>query len=230
MPDNTTDNTIDNTTDNVAGSAANSVGDDTNDNVGNDTNDATNSSPRTNLVMIGMPGAGKSTLGVVLAKILGLGFEDTDLTIQNQCGKTLPVLIDENGPEGFIQIENDILKTVDVTQSVISTGGSAVYSAEAMEHLRSIGLIVYLRVDLEELEQRLGGLHERGVVMKDGMGMELSAIYDERIPLYEHYAEVVLDVDGKTVRESATELTEKLRELQRAYVLGAQGAQDPQGM
>lgn len=177
--------------------------------------------PRTNLVMIGMPGAGKSTLGVVLAKILGLGFEDTDLTIQNQCGKTLPVLIDKYGPEGFIQIENDVLKTIDVSQSVISTGGSAVYSTEAMEHLRSIGLIVYLRVDLDELEERLGGLQERGVVMKDGMGMELSAIYDERIPLYEQYAEVILDVDGKTVRESAMELTEKLRELQRAYVLGA---------
>lgn len=177
--------------------------------------------PRTNLVMIGMPGAGKSTLGVVLAKILGLGFEDTDLTIQNQSGKTLPVLIDEYGPEGFIQIENDVLKTIDVSQSVISTGGSAVYSTEAMEHLRSIGLIVYLRVDLDELEERLGGLQERGVVMKDGMGMELSAIYDERIPLYEQYAEIILDVDGKTVRESAMELTEKLRELQRAYVLGA---------
>lgn len=95
------------------------------------------------------------------------------------------------------------------------------YSTEAMEHLRSIGLIVYLRVDLDELEERLGGLQERGVVMKDGMGMELSAIYDERIPLYEQYAEIILDVDGKTVRESAMELTEKLRELQRAYVLGA---------
>lgn len=212
------DNTIDNTIDNVASKVNNSVGDDANNNAGN----TTNSSPRTNLVMIGMPGAGKSTLGVVLAKILGLGFEDTDLTIQNQCGKTLPVLIDENGPEGFIQIENDILKTVDVTQSVISTGGSAVYSAEAMEHLRSIGLIVYLRVGLEELEQRLGSLHDRGVVMKDGMGMEISAIYDERVPLYEHYAEVTLDVDEKTVRESAAELTEKLRDLQRAYVLGTQ--------
>lgn len=170
--------------------------------------------------MIGMPGAGKSTLGVVLAKILGLGFEDTDLTIQNRCGKTLPALIDEYGPDGFLRIENDILKTIEASQSVISTGGSAVYSAEAMEHLRSIGLIVYLRVNLEELEQRLGGLHERGVVMKEGMGMELSAIYDERIPLYEHYAEVTIDVDGKTVRESATELTEKLRALQRAYILG----------
>lgn len=209
MPDNATDNVNDNMASSVS-------------------NNSTNESPRTNLVMIGMPGAGKSTLGVVLAKILGLGFEDTDLTIQNRCGKTLPVLIDENGPEGFIQIENDILKTVDATQSVISTGGSAVYSAEAMEHLRSIGLIVYLRVGLEELERRLGSLHDRGVVMKDGMGMEISAIYDERVPLYERYAEVTLDVDEKTVRESAAELTEKLRELQRAFVLGTQSEQSAQ--
>ena len=163
-----------------------------------------------NIILIGMPGAGKSTLGVVLAKILNYSFIDADLLIQSQCDKTLQKIIDACGPDGFIEVENEVLCTLSADQSVIATGGSAVYSDEAMKHLSSIGTVVYLQVSLKELENRLGGLYERGVVMKDGIGMSLNALYEERIPLYEKYAEVTIDIDGLSVRDAARHLVDKL--------------------
>lgn len=163
-----------------------------------------------NIILIGMPGAGKSTLGVVLAKILNYSFIDADLLIQSQCDKTLQKIIDACGPDGFIEVENEVLCTLSADQSVIATGGSAVYSDEAMRHLSSIGTVVYLQVSLKELENRLGGLYERGVVMKDGIGMSLNALYEERIPLYEKYAEVTIDIDGLSVRDAARQLVDKL--------------------
>lgn len=163
-----------------------------------------------NIILIGMPGAGKSTLGVVLAKILNYSFIDADLLIQSQCDKTLQKIIDACGPDGFIEVENEVLCTLSADRSVVATGGSAVYSDEAMKHLSSIGTIVYLKVSLDELENRLGGLYERGVVMKDGIGMSLSALYDERIPLYEKYAEVTIDIDGLSVRDAARTLVDTL--------------------
>lgn len=163
-----------------------------------------------NIILIGMPGAGKSTLGVVLAKILNYSFIDADLLIQSQCDKTLQKIIDACGPDGFIEVENEVLCTLSADQSVIATGGSAVYSDEAMKHLSSIGTVVYLQVSLKELEKRLGGLYERGVVMKDGIGMSLNSLYEERIPLYEKYAEVTIDIDGLSVRDAARQLVDKL--------------------
>lgn len=163
-----------------------------------------------NIILIGMPGAGKSTLGVVLAKILNYAFIDADLLIQNQCDKTLQKIIDACGPDGFIEVENEVLCTLSTDRSVIATGGSAVYSDEAMKHLSNIGTIVYLKVSLEELENRLGGLYERGVVMKNGIGMSLKDLYDERRPLYEKYAEVTIDIDGLSVRDTARQLVDKL--------------------
>ena len=110
---------------------------------------------RNNIVLIGMPSAGKSTLGIVLAKILNYQFVDADLVIQNQCDKTLQKLIDACGPEGFIQVENEILRDIEAENSIIATGGSAVYSDEAMKHLAEIGRVVYLQISYEELVSRL---------------------------------------------------------------------------
>lgn len=163
-----------------------------------------------NVVLIGMPGAGKSTLGVVLAKILGYEFIDADLLIQSKLDKTLQKIIDACGPDGFIEVENEVLCTLSASRAVIATGGSAVYSDEAMNHLKSIGTVVYLRVSYEELESRLGGLHERGVVMKNGMGMSLTDLYEERRPLYEKYADVTIDIDGLSVRDAARRLVDQL--------------------
>ena len=159
-----------------------------------------------NIVLIGMPGAGKSTLGVVLAKILGYEFIDADLLIQSKLDKTLQKIIDACGPDGFIEVENEVLCTLSASRAIVATGGSAVYSDEAMSHLKSIGTVVYLRVSYEELESRLGGLHERGVVM----GMSLRDLYEERLPLYEKYADVTIDIDGLSVRDAARRLVDQL--------------------
>ena len=170
-------------------------------------------SEKNNIVLIGMPGAGKSTLGIVLAKIVGYDFIDADLVIQNQCDKTLQKLLDACGPEGFIAVENQVLSDLKAERSVIATGGSAVYSDEAMKHLSSIGTVVYLEVSYEELESRLGGLHERGVVMKNGMGMSLADLYEERIPLYEKYAGLTIDIDGLSVRDAARKVVDQISML-----------------
>ncbi len=165
---------------------------------------------KSNIVLIGMPGAGKSTLGVVLAKILGKDFLDCDILIQNQYEKTLQKLIDENGAEGFIEIEGSVLSSLEASNAIVSTGGSAIYSDAAMKHLAELGPIVYLKVSLEELTERLGGLHERGVVMKNGMGMSLADLYEERIPLYEKYAQITIEIEGLSVRDAARLCVDRL--------------------
>lgn len=150
-----------------------------------------------NIVLIGMPGAGKSTIGVVLAKIFGYQFVDSDLLIQRQEGKVLHQLINEHGIDGFLAIENQVNRDMDVEESVISTGGSAVYGAEAMEALKRNGIIVYIQLSFENLKSRLGDLNQRGVVLKSGY--TLQDLYDERCPLYEKYADIIVNVDGLTI-------------------------------
>lgn len=157
-----------------------------------------------NVILIGMPGAGKSTVGVVLAKKLGYRFLDSDLVIQEKCGKLLHQLIEERGEAGFLMLENEINVKIRGDKMVVATGGSAVYGKEAMAHFREIGRIVYLRLPYEELKERLGDLHERGVVIKEGS--TLKDLYEERILLYEKYADLTIDCSGRDIRSIVEEI------------------------
>lgn len=148
-----------------------------------------------NITLIGMPASGKSTIGVILAKFTRYDFLDTDLLIQNKTGHTLAELLAEHGVDGFCKIENEICASVDVENTIIATGGSAIYGAEAMQHLKEIGKVVYLKVSLRDLKRRLGDLEQRGVALRDGM--TLADLYNERVPLYERYADVTIDETGK---------------------------------
>lgn len=161
-----------------------------------------------NIILIGMPGVGKSTAGVVLAKAIGYHFIDADLKIQEQEGKLLCELIQELGPDGFLKLENQVNRDMQVERTIIATGGSAVYGQEAMEHYKETGIIVYLKISYEELEKRLGDLTNRGVVLKDGQ--TLLDLYQERICLYEKYADITIDEDGLSIRETIDEVTRQL--------------------
>lgn len=163
---------------------------------------------RDNIVLVGMPGAGKSTVGVVLAKRLGMSFVDSDLVIQERYGKLLHELIEEHGVKGFWQLENDVNASLSVHGSVIATGGSAVYGAEAMEHLSRIGNVVYLKLPYEEVENRLGDLNARGVTLLPGQ--TLADLYAERTPLYERYAHRTVECSGKMLREIVAQIAGEL--------------------
>lgn len=159
---------------------------------------------KTNIVLIGMPGCGKSTVGVVLAKNLGFRFLDSDLLIQGRTRKKLSDIINESGLEEFLKIENSVNASIRARKSVIATGGSAVYGKEAMEHLKEKGTIVYLALPLAEIAYRLGDLNARGVAIKKGQ--TLSDLYEERTPLYGHYADVTIDCAGKEIRDIVHEI------------------------
>lgn len=159
---------------------------------------------KSNIVLIGMPGCGKSTVGVVLAKRMGMSFVDSDLVIQEKYGRLLHELIEEHGVEGFWSIENEVNASLDLQKSVIATGGSAIYGKEAMEHLGNIGTVVYLKLPYEEVADRLGDLNARGVTLQPGQ--DLKGLYEERIPLYEKYAHITVECDGKQIRELVDEI------------------------
>lgn len=162
-----------------------------------------------NIILIGMPGVGKSTLGVVLAKVLGYQFLDSDLLIQKQEKRRLSQIIRQEGIEGFMEIENRVNASIQTENTVIATGGSVVYCEEAMRHLKSIGRVVYLKVSLEALSKRLGNLKGRGVILKDGQS--LKDLYRERIPLYEKFADIVIDEEGKDLEASLQAVLETLK-------------------
>lgn len=167
------------------------------------------STKRNNVVLIGMPGCGKSTVGVVLAKNMGFQFMDSDICIQEQENSLLHEIIAREGMDGFLAIENRVNASLDVENHVIATGGSAIYGTEAMEHLSEIGIIVYLKLPYEEIKERLGDLIERGVTFREGQ--TLLDLYEERIPLYEKYADIIMDCNGKAIREIVHELADKVR-------------------
>lgn len=157
-----------------------------------------------NIVLIGMPGAGKSTVGVVLAKRLGMSFMDSDLVIQEQEGKTLHEIIEEKGTEGFLAVEDMVNASVNPKNTVIATGGSVIYGSNAMEHLSEIGTVCYLKLSYESIRDRLGDLAQRGVALKDGQ--TLFDLYKERTPLYEQYAKLTIDCENKNIREIVGEI------------------------
>lgn len=159
---------------------------------------------KNNIIMTGMPAAGKSTLGVLLAKFMGYSFVDVDLVIQEKTGKLLKEIIAERGDEGFLKLEEEINAGLQVEKTIISPGGSVIYGEKAMKHFKEIGTVVYLKLSYEDLEKRLGNLQERGVVLKDGM--TLRDLYNERVPYYERYADVVIDETGKNFEQVVHEL------------------------
>lgn len=163
---------------------------------------------KSNITLIGMPGVGKSTIGVILAKIIGYEFLDSDILIQKQEGKLLKEIIADVGPQGFLHIENHIHTEMDVTNSIISPGGSICYCTEGLEHLREISTIVYLKLDYPMLKRRLGNLTARGVVLKNGQ--TLHDLYKERTPLYEKYAHITIDETNLNVEKTIQAIIEAL--------------------
>ncbi len=163
---------------------------------------------KTNIVLTGMPGAGKSTVGVVLAKRLGYDFLDTDVLIQARQGRRLQTVIDSEGLTVFRQIEEAALLSLGCRRTVIATGGSAIYSERAMAALRGEGLIVFLDLPLTELERRVRDMDSRGLVIDPGE--TFAELYARRLPLYRRWAEVAVAAGGMTVEEIAAEIVRSL--------------------
>ena len=164
-----------------------------------------------NIVLIGMPGVGKSTVGVILAKVLGYQFIDADLVIQEQEKRLLREIIAEEGTEGFIQVENRVNATLEAHHAIIATGGSVVYGKEAMEHLQEIGTVIYLEVVYPELEKRLEDIKGRGVVLRDGQ--TLYDLYLERTPLYEKYADIRISETGLDIEQTVEQIVDGITNL-----------------
>lgn len=153
-----------------------------------------------NIVLIGMPAVGKSTVGVVVAKRLGYEFVDTDLLIQKQEKRLLKEIIAQEGNDGFLAIENQVNRDLDVGNAVIAPGGSVVYCEEAMEHYKKTGTVVYLKVSYETIDRRIQNAKSRGVVLKEGQ--TLKDLYEERVCLFEKYADYTICEDGLTIEET----------------------------
>lgn len=164
-----------------------------------------------NIVLIGMPGAGKSTVGVVLAKVLGFHFIDSDLLIQEQEKCLLKDIIERDGLEGLITVEEQVNNNINTVNSVIATGGSVIYGAKAMEHLRQIGIVVYIRLSYRTINKRLGNIKQRGVVLREGQN--LKSLYEERCPLYEQHAHIIIDAEGLDLEELMEVIKDRVEEF-----------------
>lgn len=162
-----------------------------------------------NITLIGMPGSGKSTVGVLLAKTLGYRFLDADLLIQQREGALLQDILDQRGVEGFLDVEEDVIRSLDCTGTVIAPGGSAVCREGAARRLKELGLVVYLHVPLAELERRISNITTRGIAMAPGQ--TLADVYAVREPLYRKYADLTVDVTGQnTLEETVAAVLEQL--------------------
>ncbi|MFC5470339.1 shikimate kinase [Cohnella suwonensis] len=161
-----------------------------------------------NVVLIGMPTAGKSTVGVILAKVMGYDFVDSDLLIQNQENRLLKDIISQDGINSFISIENQVNASLQVEHSIIATGGSVVYGVEAMAHLKEIGTVIYLKLSYETIQKRLGNAKQRGVVLREDQ--TLLQLYQERCPLYESYADIIIDAENLGIEELVVKIMNQI--------------------
>lgn len=165
------------------------------------------------IILIGLPSCGKSTIGVILAKKLGYRFIDSDLVIQEKTGKLLHELIEENGSEGFLSLENKINCSISDENAVIATGGSAVYGKAAMEHFKRLGTVVYLKISFRNMSRRLGDYVHRGVVLKNGQG--LYDMYKDRCALYEKYADIVIDEGNGRISNTISLIEDALKNTKK---------------
>ena len=166
-----------------------------------------------NVILIGMPGCGKSTVGVLLAKALGMRFLDTDVVFQAQQGRKLQEMINEIGIDAFLNMEEACVCGIECDHTVIATGGSVVYGKKAMRHLHNNGLIVYIRLPYQEIEKRLSNLATRGVTLREGQ--TLRDLCDERIPLYKAEADVVFDASHEEIEQTTRELADVISDRLR---------------
>lgn len=162
-----------------------------------------------NIVLIGMPGSGKSTTGVLLAKSMKMPFIDTDLLIQEKTGQFLHEIIQEKGTKAFLDIEEEVILNLEATGSIIATGGSAVLRQKAMEHLKENGLVVYIELPVQEIEKRIRNIRTRGIAMEKQQ--TLSEIYVSRVPLYEEYADITLHSLKKDLEKVVEELKKAIQ-------------------
>ena len=161
-----------------------------------------------NFILIGMPSCGKTTIGTELSKKIGYGYIDSDSVIVARSGKRLSEIIQEFGRDGFLDIEAKINSELCANRCVIATGGSVIYREKAMQYLKSLGKMVYLKLSYETVERRIGDMKERGVACKEGFS--LRDLYEERKPLYEKYADITVELDGKTIEQSVQAVAEAI--------------------
>ncbi|MBW4053939.1 MAG: shikimate kinase [Proteobacteria bacterium] len=165
---------------------------------------------RSNIILIGMPGAGKSTVGVILAKQTLRGFVDTDVLIQTSQKRTLQDIVDSEGYAALREIEGDVLQEISATNCVIATGGSAVYSASAMAHLKAGGIVIFLDVDLLTLEARIHDFRTRGIAKRSDQ--DLADLFHERFTLYTKYADITIRSAGLTQDAVCAHILNMLRD------------------